>query len=131
MSTTDKDYSSSIDGNLTIIGKGKMTLDGFKAVVEQKDRCSAGESVPAQGLFLQEVEYRFNAILKKCGLKETGFHSTRRTFASRCIERGMDPKTLSEILGHASVSTTLDLYVRINLQRKADSLKLLTDLFSV
>ena len=77
------------------------------------------------------MEYRFNAILKKCGLKETGFHSTRRTFASRCIERGMDPKTLSEILGHASVSTTLDLYVRINLQRKADSLKLLSDLFSV
>ena len=77
------------------------------------------------------MEYRFNAILRKCGLKETGFHSTRRTFASRCIERCMDPKTLSEILGHASVSTTLDLYVRINLQRKADSLKLLSDLFSV
>lgn len=77
------------------------------------------------------MEYRFNAILKRCGLKETGFHSIRRTFASRCIERGMDPKTLSEILGHASVSTTLDLYVRINLRRKADSLKLLSDLFAV
>ncbi len=79
----------------------------------------------------RSMEYRFKSILKKCGLKQTGFHSTRRTFASRCIERGMDPKTLSEILGHASVSTTLDLYVRINLQRKADGLNLLSDLFSV
>ena len=77
------------------------------------------------------MENRFNAVLKKCGLKKAGYHSTRRTFASRCIERGMDPKTLSEILGHASVSTTLDLYVRINLKRKADGLDLLSDLFSV
>lgn len=77
------------------------------------------------------MEYRFNSILKKCGLKQAGFHSTRRTFASRCIERGMDPKTLSEILGHASVATTLDLYVRINIQRKAESLNLLSDLLAV
>lgn len=50
-----------IVGTLLEVGKGKMTLDEFKAVIEQKDRCSAGESVPAHGLFLEEVTYDFNA----------------------------------------------------------------------
>lgn len=40
-----------------------------------------------------------------------GFHSLRHTFATRCIEIGMDPKTLSEILGHSDVKVTLALYV--------------------
>lgn len=50
-----------IVGTLLEVGKGKMTLDEFRAVIERKDRCSAGESVPAQGLFLEEVAYDFNA----------------------------------------------------------------------
>ena len=49
-----------IVGTLLEVGKGRMTLDGFRAVIEQKDRCSAGESVPAQGLFLETVDYDFN-----------------------------------------------------------------------
>ena len=51
-----------IVGTLLEVGKGRMTLDDFRGVIEQKDRCSAGESVPAQGLFLQEVDYDFNAL---------------------------------------------------------------------
>ena len=44
-------------GTLLEVGRGKMTLDEFRAVIEAKDRCKAGSSVPAQGLFLVEVEY--------------------------------------------------------------------------
>ena len=51
-----------IVGTLLEVGRGRMTLDGFRAVIERKDRCSAGESVPAQGLFLQEVDYDFKAL---------------------------------------------------------------------
>ncbi len=50
-----------IVGTLIEVGRGRMSLDDFKAVVEQKDRCSAGESVPAQGLFLEAVDYDFNS----------------------------------------------------------------------
>ena len=46
-----------IVGTLLEVGKGKMSLDEFRNVIEQKDRCSAGESVPAHALFLEEVEY--------------------------------------------------------------------------
>lgn len=46
-----------IVGTLLEVGKGKMTLDGFRRVVEAKDRCSAGMSMPAHALFLEDVEY--------------------------------------------------------------------------
>ena len=46
-----------IVGTLLEVGKGKMSLEEFRAVIEQKDRCSAGESVPAHALFLEEVDY--------------------------------------------------------------------------
>lgn len=51
-----------IVGTLLEVGKGRMTLDEFKKTIELKDRCSAGESVPAQGLFLQEADYDFKAL---------------------------------------------------------------------
>lgn len=77
------------------------------------------------------MENRFRRILKNCGLDRTNFHTTRHTFATRCIERGMDVKTLSEILGHASVATTMDRYVHLSMKHKADRMELLADLFPV
>ena len=47
-----------IVGTLMEVGRGQLTLDGFRQVIEQKDRCAAGDSVPARGLFLQEVKYK-------------------------------------------------------------------------
>ena len=46
-----------IVGTLLEVGKGRMTLDLFRKTIERKDRCSAGESVPAHALFLEAVEY--------------------------------------------------------------------------
>lgn len=40
-------------------------------------------------------------------------HSLRHTFATRCIENGVQPKTLQKILGHSTLSTTMDLYVHV------------------
>lgn len=46
-----------IVGTLVEVGRGRMSVADFRRVVEQKDRCSAGESVPAKGLFLVDVKY--------------------------------------------------------------------------
>ena len=46
-----------IVGTLLEVGRGKMSLTEFCHVIESKDRCSAGTSVPAQGLFLVDVDY--------------------------------------------------------------------------
>lgn len=48
---------------------------------------------------------------KKTGVKVINFHSLRHTFATQSIKLGVNLKTLSEILGHADVSITLNRYV--------------------
>ena len=60
----------------------------------------------------------FKKVLKKNNIKQRKFHSLRHTFATNCIEVGMDVKSLSELLGHSSVNTTLNVYVH-----STDSLK--------
>ena len=47
----------SVTGTLLDVGRGKLTLEGLRQIVERKDRCAAGVSMPAQGLFLTKVEY--------------------------------------------------------------------------
>lgn len=46
-----------IVGTLLEVGYGKLSLAEFQQVIQQKDRCSAGMSVPAQGLFLVDIQY--------------------------------------------------------------------------
>ncbi|MBR1681943.1 MAG: tRNA pseudouridine synthase A [Bacteroidaceae bacterium] len=46
-----------IVGTLMEVGRGQLSLDGFRKVIEDKNRSAAGDSVPARGLFLQNVEY--------------------------------------------------------------------------
>ncbi len=63
-------------------------------------------------------EYRYKKILKSCHLDPINYHALRHTFATRCIERGVDIKSLSEILGHADVSITLNTYVHSSIELK-------------
>ena len=49
----------SVTGTLLDVGRGKLTLDGLREIIEKKDRCAAGVSMPPQGLFLTRVEYPF------------------------------------------------------------------------
>lgn len=59
----------------------------------------------------RNYQYYFKEILKRSKVKKYKFHTLRHTFATNCIEAGMDIKSLSEILGHADVSITLNIYV--------------------
>ena len=47
----------SVTGTLLDVGRGKLTIDGLRQIIERKDRCAAGVSMPACGLFLTKVEY--------------------------------------------------------------------------
>ena len=51
-----------IVGTLLEVGKGRITLDEFRATIERKDRCEAGTSVPAHALFLESVEYDWEKL---------------------------------------------------------------------
>ena len=46
-----------IVGTLLEVGRGKLSLEGFRRIIEQKDRCQAGSSAPGHALFLVNVEY--------------------------------------------------------------------------
>ena len=51
------------------------------------------------------------------------FHTLRHTFATRCIELGFDVKTLSEILGHANTTITMNRYVHPSMDLKRENMK--------
>ncbi len=70
-------------------------------------------------------QYFFKRFLRKAGIRDVKFHILRHTFASRCVEVGFDVKSLSEILGHADTSITLNYYVHSNLESKRKQMELL------
>ena len=58
-------------------------------------------------------------------------HTTRHTFATRCIEAGMTPKVLQKILGHSSLSVTMDTYVSVLDEEKHRQMKLVSNAFAL
>lgn len=84
-------------------------------------RSSASEyvvSTTQEFVGTRTFEYRYKSLLCKHGIPQINFHALRHTFATRCIEAGVDVKTLSEILGHANVSITLGTYVHPSMDVK-------------
>lgn len=60
----------------------------------------------------------FRKLLYKLSIQPTRFHALRHSFATRCIESKCDYKTVSAILGHSSLATTMDLYVHPGFEEK-------------
>ncbi len=60
----------------------------------------------------------FNKLQSELGLPKMRFHGLRHSFATRCIESKCDYKTVSVLLGHSNISTTLNLYVHPNMEQK-------------
>ena len=58
-------------------------------------------------------------------------HVLRHTFATRCIEGGMKPKTLQKILGHSNIGITMNLYVHITEDEKQREIDLVADALKV
>lgn len=60
----------------------------------------------------------YTKLMEKLGIPKLKYHGLRHSFATRCIEAGCDYKTVSVLLGHSNISTTLDLYVHPNMEQK-------------
>ncbi len=60
----------------------------------------------------------YEKLLKELDIPKLKFHGLRHSFATRCIESKCDYKTVSVILGHSNISTTLNLYVHPNIEQK-------------
>ena len=70
---------------------------------------------------------KYISILDKLKIKRHKFHSLRHTFATIAVEKNMDIKALSEILGHANISITLSLYVHPSLDYKRNCMNNIFD----
>lgn len=69
----------------------------------------------------RNIQYHFNKICKIHGF-HMNYHSLRHTYATNCVMCGIDVKSLSEILGHSSVSITLDVYVHSTMEFKKNQI---------
>lgn len=70
-------------------------------------------------------------ICDKVGIKRFSMHVLRHTFATRCIEGGMMPKTLQKILGHSNIGITMNLYVHITEEEKLKEINLVAEALKV
>ena len=91
-------------------------LNKIKKGFSEKDFFLTG----ADGIYIEPRVYQnyYKNMLKSSKVKEYNFHVLRHTFATNCIEVGMDIKSLSEILGHATVDITLNRYVHSSRKMK-------------
>lgn len=75
------------------------------------------------------LQYYFQQYVRDCNLEGVTFHTLRHTFATRCVEVDFEIKSLSEILGHANTSITLNRYVHCSLELKRANMKKLESLY--
>lgn len=61
---------------------------------------------------------RFKSVLAECNIEDAKFHALRHTFATKWVEKGLDVKCLSAILGHSTVNITLNRYVHPSMALK-------------
>lgn len=94
-------------------------------LISMKKQSKGKYVVSAENNFVspRTYEYRYHKILDEYNIPSVNYHTLRHTFATRCIEVGVDVKTLSEILGHANVSITLNTYVHSSMDLKRQQLE--------
>ena len=97
---------------------GKYTDDGFIVTNEF-------------GHYFEQKTFKdyYDRLLKDADIGHFTFHALRHTFATRALERGMDYKTLSAILGHYSVAFTMDTYVHSMDEHKRNEMNKMDDMF--
>lgn len=108
--------------------------DALLGILTGHKRASAGYCLTnSESRFIEPrtMQNRFKRALKNSGIEPANFHALRHTFATRCIELGFDVKSLSEILGHATINITMNRYVHPTLELKKENMQKLSSLLAV
>lgn len=71
----------------------------------------------------RSMQYYFARVVARSGIDRANYHALRHTFATRCVEMGFDAKCLSELLGHSTVTMTMDRYVHPTVEHKRSQLQ--------
>ena len=104
-----------------ILKKQKQEDKTLKVI--QKDFCNY-VFLSTEGGPIPDSKYCYflRRLCRESGLRSVTPHVLRHTFATRCIEAGMKPKTLQKILGHANIGITMNVYVHISEEEKMDEI---------
>jgi integrase len=89
-----------------------------------RDPNEIGERIDGITLY----RHRFLPLLKRAGLPLIRFHDLRHTSATLLLLQGVHPKVVSEMLGHSTVSITLDLYSHVLPEMQRDATRALDKL---
>lgn len=90
-------------------------LKPIKKIVNESFYVLTNEAKPTEPRTYRNY---YKKLMKELVIPELKFHGLRHSFATRCIESNCDYKTVSVILGHSNISTTLNLYVHPNMEQK-------------
>jgi integrase len=90
-------------------------LKPVKKVVNNKFFVLTNDAKPTEPRTYRSYYKKF---MQELNMPQLKFHGLRHSFATRCIESKCDYKTVSVILGHSNISTTLNLYVHPNMEQK-------------
>lgn len=87
----------------------------LKKVVNEDFYVLTNEEKPTEPRTYRNYYHR---LMVRLGVPRLKYHGLRHSFATRCIESNCDYKTVSVLLGHANITTTLNLYVHPNMEQK-------------
>lgn len=93
--------------------KEKQALERAMLGTALKDDDLVFSAVEGKPLLPDTISRAWTKIVKRAGLKHFRLHDARHTHASLMLKQGAHPKTVQERLGHATISTTLDLYSHV------------------
>lgn len=99
----------------------EFLLERLHGMLEKEDATGYVFGTQAHVAEPRTLQRRFKRFMEKLGIAGAHFHTLRHSFATRLLELGVDIKTVSTLLGHGSVKTTLDFYAHslIEQQRTA------------
>lgn len=110
-----------------VVPAREAALEAIRAQQEQNARCFGGLDdadapifrAPRGGLLgARCVGKDIDLLCASAGIERFTAHAFRDTFATRAVESGMQAKTLQEILGHADIGITMNLYAHVMAETK-------------
>lgn len=95
-------------------------LKPFKKIVNSSFFVLTNDAKPTEPLTYRSY---YKNLMKELNMPDLKFHGLRHSFATRCIESNCDYKTVSVLLGHSNISTTLTHYVHPNMEQKKKAIE--------
>lgn len=120
-----------------------LTEEAIRILIDQKEKNKKIKVIPMEfleyiflcrkGTPIKNSTYDTSLfkICDKVGMRRFSMHVLRHTFATRCIEAGMKPKTLQMLLGHSNIGITMNLYVHTTEEEKQKEIELVAEALKV